>query len=222
MTTQSYLDIYPSTGIARQFNVEELKTEASLRELIIDIDRFIKTVEQQNVKFLEARQAGEISSTDTFKFFRSQERTRNVRLILQYLVTFLTKLPLQTDIDTKMVNPFEQIKSFSRNSVNLLKDADVVEAILDEHKGLGLLNDTNSWYYKGQISKNHKQILRVVEGARFPIIAHYCRIFEALQRLCLFWFSVRSENIKRVRLSDLYIFKLTLILLDRYVPRPDE
>ncbi len=220
MRQQSYLDIYPSTGIAKTLSTDDLEKPESLKQLVLAIEEYIQIVEIENVKFLQARKAGEISSAETFKFFRSQERSRNTRLILQYLVAFLDKLPLKDDFEEKMINPFLQMKTFTRNNINLLKDADVGEAILKEHEKLGLLQESNAWYYRGQISKNHKQILKVIESARLPIPRHYCALFEALNRLCLFWFSVRNENIKRVRRSDIFIYKLTLILLNRHFEAP--
>ncbi len=219
MTTQNYLGISPSTGIAKQFEKIDYNDPAMIRKLIADIDEFVKTVEAENVRFLQARQQNAISSAETFKFFRSQERTRNSRLILQYLVTFLTKLPMRCDLEETVVNPFEQLKTFARNNVNLLKENDVSAAILKEHEKLGLLNDTNEWYYKGQISKNHKELLQVLETARNISIMGYCKLFETLQRLCLFWFSVRNEDVKRVRRSDLFLYQLTLILLERHLPK---
>lgn len=216
MVQQSYLDVYPSSSIARQFKIEELRKPENIRELFLEINQYIKVMEQENIRFLHEREKETISSTDTLRFFRSQERTRNTRLILQYLMTFLKALPTEAEIDKKLINPFDQLKSFIQFSVNLLKEPDVTNAILREHERLGLLNETNSWYYRGQINKSFKQILEVVENARNVNQEEWCKLFEALHRLTLFWFSVRSENIKRVRKSDIYIFKLSMLLLNKY------
>lgn len=210
------MNIYPSTTIAEKFNTEVLNNKPSLQELIADIGVYLKTVEKENLKFLHAEENQNINSNETLKFFRSQERIRNWRLILQYLVTFLSKIPLKEDFEEKVVNPFKQLKSFTRFYLNLLKQSDVIEAILREHKELGLLTETNIWYYKGQINKNYIQILEVLESAESAVIEDYCEIFETLQRLCLFWFSVRNEDIKRIRNSDIYVYKLTYILLNRH------
>lgn len=215
MVKQNYLDIYPVTGIAQKLNAESLDEESALNLLLADVHNYIKTAEEDNVKFLHTQSPGLITSKETATFFRGHERTRNNRVILQYLVTFLSKLPLQKDIEGKIVNPFEQLKSFIIYNVNLLKDPDVVSIILAEHERLGLLNETNVWYYRGQISKNHKQILEVAESARTISREGYCKLFEALQRYCLFWFSVRNEDIKRVRKSDIYIYRLTHLLMKR-------
>lgn len=215
MVKQNYLDIYPSSGIANKLNEENLDASAAVQQLITDVNLYLKAVEAENIKFLNAREKQQITSTDTYRFFRSQERSRNIRLILQYLVTFLTKIPLKKDIKEDVVNPFEQLKTFTRFHTDLLKEPDVGNAILREHERLGLLTETNTWYYRGQINKNYKQVVEVLDSAAAISIDGYCRLFEALQRLCLFWFSVRNENIKRVRKSDIYIYKLTRILMAR-------
>lgn len=215
MVKQNYLDIYPSSGIANKLNEENLDDQSSVRQLISDVNLYLKAVEEENVKFLHAREKQQITSTDTYRFFRGQERSRNSRLILQYLVTFLTKIPLKEDIEENVVNPFEQLKSFIRFHTDLLKEPDVANAILREHERLGLLTETNTWYYRGQINKNYKQILEVLDNAETISIEGYCKLFEALQRLCLFWFSVRNENIQRVRKSDIFAYRLTRILMAR-------
>lgn len=215
MMKQNYLDIYPISGIASKLNAENLEEEPALLKLLDDVQSYIKTAEEDSVKFLNARNPGQISHEDTVKFFRGHERTRNIRVILQYLVAFLSKIPMEEDIQDKIVNPFEQLKSFTLYNVNQLKDPDVIEIILREHERLGLLKETNAWYYRGQINKNYKQILEVVENAAKISREGYCKLFEALQRLCLFWFSVRNEDIKRIRKSDIYIYRLSRLLMRR-------
>jgi hypothetical protein len=44
----------------------------------------------------------------------------------------------------------------------------------------------------------------------------YCQLFRTLQRLCVFWFSVRNEKVERVRKSDIMAYKLTRFLLAKY------
>ena len=155
--------------------------------MIADVHQYVKTVEQESVQLLHARKNRQITSTDTFKFFRSQERNRNTRLLLQYLVTFLNDLPEEKDIDGKLVNPFDQLKAFTGFWLSLLKEPDVSNAILREHEKLGLLNETNAWYYRGQINKNFQQISEVLARSQKAVTEHYCLLFEAIQRICLFW-----------------------------------
>ncbi len=215
MVKQNYLDIYPTSGIAHKLNAKNLEEEAALKQLMADIRLYFKRVQHESLKYYQDRSPGQINSTDTFKFFRSPERIQNTRLIIQHLMAFLAKVPLKKEIEEKVVNPFEQIKSFTFYHIHLLKENDVNNAILREHERLGLLKETNTWYYRGQINKNYQQILAVAQEAKTAVIKDYCKLFEALQRLSLFWFSVRSEDINRIRKSDLYLYQLTRLLMKR-------
>ena len=207
MTKQNYLNLYPSTGIEYKLAVQKL---------ITDISIYIGTMEQENEKYLQTRKSLQVISDYTVNFFRNQKRVQNVCLILQYLAAFLSKLPLKEEIEGQQVNPFEQLKSFTRFRADLLKTPDVLSFILMEYMRVGVLDKTNVWYYRGLVSKNNKQIIEIVENAKTAVVEDYCKLFEALQRICLFWFSVKNEDIKQVRKSDIYIYKLTRILLNRY------
>lgn len=215
MTELSYLDIYPSNRIADQLEAEDPEFKF-VGQLLTDAKAYTNVMEQENLQHLRSRNDPNISSRDTYKFLRSQERTRNTRLILQYLTAFVPHLPSEDDIAGKPVNPFEQMKSFVVYNISLLKEPDVSNAILKEHERLGLLNDTNTWYYRGQIDKNYKTLKDLVEGSGKATIEGYRQVFGSLQRLATFWFSVRNQDLNRVRKSDLFIYKLTRLLLYKW------
>ncbi|UCH92640.1 MAG: hypothetical protein JSV88_20415 [Candidatus Aminicenantes bacterium] len=213
----TYLDIYPSQRIARQLNEEDPACQF-IQKTISDVKAYIEIMEDEEVQYFKVREGEKIGASETYKFFRSHERTRNTKFILQYLTTFLAKLPLEKDIELegRTVDPFKQLKSFTLFNINLIKDKDVNAAILREHEKLGLLTDTNLWYYRGQIDKSHKMLREVVESVKSATVPDYHKLFSTLQRLSTFWFSVRNEEIKRVRKSDLYIYKLARYLLEKY------
>lgn len=212
----SYLDISPSQRIADIVKVED-PDFSKVPGLVAEVVAYINVMEEENVKFYEDRRANsqsrEMSEGETYRFLRSQERVRNTKLLLQYLVTFMTDMPLQEAIQGKPVNPFLQLKLFSINSVSLLKEKDVETAILKEHQRLNLLNETNVWYYRGQVDRSYKKIYTELQAAGEATVEGYCKIFQALQDLCTFWFSVRNQQIQRVRKSDLMVYKLTRVLL---------
>ena len=213
-----YLDIYPSQRVARQLTDEDPECK-SVPQVIAESKAYLEIMESENLNFLERRTGDhKIASGETYKFLRSQERTRNTKHILQYLTTFLVKLPLETDIEAegRAVNPFDQLKAFILENIALLKEKDVEGAILREHERLGLLNDTNLWYYRGQIDKSYKALREAVGSAEKATIEDYRKLFFSLQRWCTFWFSVRNEEIKRVRKSDLMLYRLTRYLLEKY------
>lgn len=215
MAEHSYLDIHPTHRIADKIEREDPDFKF-LNLLIVEVNAYVEIMEQENIAFLKSHIGHDLSSRDTYKFLRSQERTRNYRWILQYLAAFTSHLPIEPEIGTEPANPFDQLKYFTIYSIDLLKEKDVSTAILKEHEKLGLLNETNSWYYRGQIEKSHRSLMDMVNRAQRATLEDYKLLFQGIQQLCNFWFSVRNQEIKRTRKSDLLIYKLTRYLLHIY------
>jgi len=212
-----YLDIKPSQRIADIIKAKDPDLK-KVRETLTEILAYTRVMEEENLAYYEKRkdQNGELDADNTYRFLRSQERVENIRLILQYMISFISHLPMENELETAEINPFEQFKHFALNAVQLLKEKDVTNAILKEHEKLGLLNETNNWYYRGQIDKSYKAIKAAFEDAQKAVLADYRKIFQGLQSLCTFWFSVRNQDIKRVRKSDIMLYQLTRIILAKY------
>jgi hypothetical protein len=215
MTEYSFLDIHPSKRIADQLDAQDPDFRL-VQELVTDATAYIKTLEEENPDQMDTGGDQNLESQETYKCFRSRERTRNTRVILQYLTTFISHLPLEKEIEVNFVNPFEHLKSFALNSIELIKEKDVTAAILREHQLLGLLNESNYWYYRGQIDKSYRNLREEVEKATRATPGDYSKLFMGLHRLSTFWFSVRNQDIKRVRKSDILMYKLTRVLLEKY------
>jgi len=217
MPELSFLNIKTSCSIAEKLEAEDPHFGA-LASLLAETSMYIDIIEQENLDTLQERNNTTIDANDTYQFFRSYERTRNTKFILQYLAAFILNLPMESDIEDDPANPFEQLKSFTLYNIELLKEKDVEEAIFREHERLKLLTETNSWYYKGQLEKSYKALLDSLRKARRISLDGYRQLFLVIQQLCTFWFSVRSQDIDRVRISDILAFKLTRYLLNIYKP----
>jgi hypothetical protein len=215
MTEYSFLDIHPSKRIADQLDAQDPNFRL-VEELVTDATHYIKSLEEENPDQKDASENQILESKETYKCLRSKERTRNTRVILQYLTTFISHLPLEKEIEINYVNPFEHLKSFALNCINLIKEKDVTAAILREHQLLGLLNESNYWYYRGQIDRSYKDLREEVEKAKRATLNDYGKLFMGLHRLSTFWFSVRNQDINRVRKSDIVMYKLTRVLLKKY------
>jgi hypothetical protein len=213
---QNYLDIYPSNSIARRIEMEPLDLRW-IEQLVAHANSYIKLMEHENVDYLEARQGPFVDTDKKYKFLRSQERTRNTKLIMQHLIGLLSKeLVFEEHLKGSSTNAFERLKSFTLFNIGLLKAKDVSAAILKEHEKLGLLNETNRWYYRGQIDKNYKNLYTALQDSNRAGREGYLKLFRVLQQLSVFWFSVRSEDPNRVRRSDILIYKLTRFLLSKH------
>ena len=112
-------------------------------------------------------------------------------------------------------NPFLQFRDFVLSLISDLKEEDLIEAVLCEYRELGILNQSNLWLYKGKIRLFHDKLKESMRQVKTPTPEGYKAMFLALRKISLFWFGVRRENLNRIRKSDLYIYKLVRILLNR-------
>ena len=213
----SYLGIEAKEPVSVKLEDQVKRTTFQIADLRSEAMDYLDRLDLDNVAALEARMRTALSYEDAFCFFRSKERLNNTRLIIQYLIRFCDGLPDEADIMTDIVNPFEQMREFSAYHVHQLGEEDVVEAILSEHREFGLLKESNLWYYQGQIRKSHQEFQRTLERAILPDREGYTALFTTLRNVSRFWFSVRREEIKHCRRTDLYIYLLSYYLLSRII-----
>ena len=211
----NYLDLSDGQRIADQIN-EEKPDNVSVEKLVKEVTVHLKKIEEENIRYAEAGQSRETASRGKPRTVRNKERMQNTKLVLLYLSTFLSHLPVETTKESDPLNPFEQFKSLVLYNINLIKEKDVTAAILREHEKLGLLTDLNTWYYRGQINKSFKSIREDVEQAKDHTLEDYRKLFLGCQKLSSFWFSVRNQDIKRVRACDTLMYRLSRFLLEKY------
>ena len=198
-----------------QINTVQYMDGTSLTKLISDVRAHIKIMEDENFELLHNTREKNLSATHTDGFLRKYERNQyNIR-ILQYLVTFVSKLPFEDDIEDELVDPFEQFKSFVMYNVNLLKENDVIKTILRYPIECGIVRYNLFVFFKWRTERNHREISQLTQLADRPLKEGWRKLFSALQRLCLFWFSVKSKEVNAIRREDVYIYLLTQILLNR-------
>ena len=212
------MDISASQGVADQID-KEVSANYPVEKLIAEVTFYLKKIEQEKRDQPEKLIGQRTDPKSRYKLLRNPNRTQNTKLILLYLITFLSHLPLEVSKKGDPLNPFEQLKSFILKSIDLINEKDVTNAILKEHERLGLLTELNTWYYRGQIGKSHKAIHQVVDQAKAAGREGYRKLFLGLQKLSTFWFSVRNQDIERVRKSDILMYKLTRFLLEKYKER---
>ena len=121
----------------------------------------------------------------------------------------------EEDIKEDLANPFEQFKSFILYNINLLNQKDVIQSILKQLKENGLEKKVYLEYYKWWINKIFREIRTIIQHADKSLTEGWKKLFTALQCLCLFWFSVRNQDIKLIRKGDLYMYLLSQLLLNK-------
>lgn len=184
--------------------------------IIEEIKSFINNMEFNATKIISKREKAKIGPNSLNRFFRAKERLEYTKYILQYLIEFMNKLPTQQEKRTMPVNPFEQFKSFIQYNLNLLKDTDVTNCIFREYKKRFEWDEKSSLYCQKYIDKYFTHIEQYIKSSKICSTENYCKLFLATQELCVFWFSVKNEDINYVRKKDLYIYQLTLLLLNKY------
>ncbi len=188
--------------------------ENEIQICIAEIQKFLIDLKTDNIEALY-RRGNKVTPEETFDFFRSQNRINNRKLIIQYLISFLEKIPLDEDIKKEEINPFKQFKLFSIRAMKLLREKDVRNSILKELETSGIINDNNRWYYKGRIELSYKEAYKFIKTVKKPDYPDYRKLFLSIMSISKFWFSQRNENINRIRKSDIYSYKLAAILVDR-------
>jgi len=210
------MDIIKSNRIEEKLKVELSSFKQHENRIIEEVESFIKCIEPNIFKVINYRKSKKINKNVLNKFFRSKERIEYRKFILQYLIKFMNKLPTKQEIRTMPVNPYKQFKSFVQYNLDLLKETDVTNCILREYKKRFEWNEESSIYCQKHIDKYFKHIEQYIKSSKTCSTENFCKLFLAIQELCVFWFSVKNEDINHVRKSDLYIYQLTLLLLNKY------
>lgn len=186
--------------------VELLKQEARF---------FLEKMDGHWVEILSRRTDKVLSAVSIEQFFRRKERNEQVGRTLQYLLTFLTHIPEQTEMEEGWINPTEQFRGFIRYQVDLLLEEDVKKAVFDEINRLGSLHDGNVWDYQERIINKNRELRELVcknGGGTTQTIAALCQVLELLS---LFWLQIKNGNSDRTRRSDLYLYSLARIVKNR-------
>jgi hypothetical protein len=208
------VDAVDSRTMAESLDRENLSDPAEREFLFIELRHYLRIIDLEMDRATEARQNDEAVDPDMAEvFFRAKERNENVKQLLQYMMAFLAKIPLREDIERDIADPFAQFKTFANFQISLLLEADVRRAILREYRKRGLVNDGNEWYYKLAVVERCEEEMHLVKKAVEPSREDWNRIFRALQDNCRFWFEVRQLDMKRIRKSDVYIYRLSRLLL---------
>jgi hypothetical protein len=201
--------------------VEELRhqlfSKGYVRQQVIDrVRAHIKDTEAEFARHLRPTDSRPVNEEELDKFLTSHERNEYRKLLLQYLVTFYEGLPTREEIESIPVNPFEQFKTFVSYNLNLLRESDVRASIESEIQQQKRSKLEVAEHYLQQIQGLFSHISDQIGDAVESTPANYCKLFRALQNLCILWFFVKDNDIRQIRRSDVYIFQLTQILLEKY------
>jgi hypothetical protein len=200
--------------IARE-NLFASEETAILKE---EVRRYLDNSLADANEVLAARASGNISPAQLHSFLRQREREENTCQILQYLLMYADSLDAPSP--TPDPEALRQMVGFVRFQVDILTRDDVRTAILCEYSGLGLVKPDLLWMHERRIDDMHRELSGILDrcaGGGGGNVRLLCLI---LQKLCLFWFDICREDFRRIRDSDLYTYKLALLVLHALEPCP--
>ncbi len=199
-------------AIADKLEKETVLDDAAIAWLNKKIAFYVASVNRDLVLSLADADHSGATETKTQRYFRKRERVENIDRILQYLQAFLKRLPGAEELGQGALSPFAQFRQLVEFEINLLQEEDVVKGVLRESLDLGILKAANVWYYEGLIRDKQQAMARLIARASIPSPGALFLLFGALKRWCLFWFDVRREDVRRVRKSNVFVFKLVRLL----------
>ena len=195
---------------------EKVYTADEIEQLKVDVEAFLKKGEPSQAEIL-AQRSFLFFSANHFKFlFRSKERSEKISQILQHLLSFLVHIPGTAECESQPQNPLEQFLECVLFEVDLLLAEDVSNAVFNEINQMGSINGDNVWDYMRRIIDKNRELNELLITGTSDAANIFITLCLVLEDLCLFWFDVKQEDMRRIRLTDIFIIKMTRILQDRY------
>jgi hypothetical protein len=198
--------------IAEIIKNENLESPAEIELLKTEVQQYLKTNMTNRTITICEQSFLEWSPAELSTFFRNLEREENSKRILQYMLSFLTNIPIPDNISGEPVNPVQQFKEFIQYQVGLLLEKDVIKAIMREYSQQGLLKPDNYWYYEVRIMDKRLELEHMLSQIPDDQLQTNLSLFRVLENLCLFWFDIGREDVRKARRSDIYMYKLARLL----------
>ncbi len=204
-------------NIDEKIGADTIPSEKEIGELKIEIRDYLSTMVEGNLrKFVQKRENEDILNKSTAEFFRKRNRYRAGKKLLHYLVRIIDDLPkgdMSRNLNSGHFNEFKKLIEFQ---AELMQEEDVIIAMEKEFEEMSREKKVNLWYFRGQMRSTINEITELIRQADGPVPECYHKLFRALRKLSSFWFYVRGNDEKRVRVTDVYIYKLLMILTDRF------
>jgi hypothetical protein len=197
------------------FAVENFNKPEKIDWLKQEASHYLKKMEASQGDVLAERSGPVLSPAALEQFFRHKERSEKVCQILQYLLSFLTHIPINDEINGEPVNPAEQFREFIRYEADLLLEEDVKNAVFQETNHKRQFNGGNVWDYQERIIAMNRELKHQAAGGENSVAGTISTLCQVLEQLCLFWFEIRRHDIRRTRRSDIFLYILSRIVQSR-------
>jgi hypothetical protein len=207
--------LMPKMKISQIIKNENLKNQEEIELLRTEIEQYLKTNMANRAITICEQSYLQLSPVQLSVFFRSLEREENTKRILQYMLSFLTDIPVADSIKDEPINPVQQFKEFLQYQVIMLREKDVTKAILREYSKHGVQEPRNYWYYEARIMDKRLELEHILTQIPEDQADLTINLFQVLENLCLFWFDIGREDVRQARRSDIYMYKLACLLQNK-------
>jgi|GEM_PF-1207804 len=204
--------LVPIIKISQIIDKENLEKPEEIELLRAEIEQYLTTNMTNRAVTIDEQSYDQLSPAQVSVFFRKLDREENTKLILQYMLSFLTEIPATNRTNGEMIDPFKQFKEFLQSEVALLLEEDVIRAILLEYSENGLQEADNYWYYEARVMDKRLELEYMLAEIPKEQLQNYLQLFKVLRNLCLFWFDIGREDVSQARRSDIYMYKLACLL----------
>ena len=192
------------------------KTNHSYTQLMSEAEAYISFLENHQNSANQIPGDKNLNPEQMYISLRNQEREENNKTILQYLLIFLEVAYYSKTIEKDLVNPFEQFRNFVLFNVQLLREVDVIKAVIRYgQKNNTLKKNWNEYYWRLRINRIYQQCLEMIKGKMNNSIIDCCNCFIILMDLCQLWFDIHYKNNCPLRQSDILTYKISKAILKR-------
>lgn len=190
------------------------KINQSYMQLINEAEAYISFLETGHTTANHVAGNKKLNPDQMYISLRNQEREENNKTILQYLLIFLEVACYSKKIERDPVNPFEQFRNFVLFNIHLLKEADVIQAVIRYgQKSNELKENWNEYYWRLRISRIYHRSIETIRDRQNNSMKDCFKCFEVLTELCQFWFDIHYKNDCPIRQYDILTYKICKTLL---------
>jgi hypothetical protein len=201
--------------ISQIINKKNLESQEEIELLRDEIERYL-AVHMTRRSAATGEQSNKPLSPDQMNLILHKlKREENTKRILQYMLSFLSEIPVADKTCGEPTDPIQQFQECVHFEVDLLQAEDVKDAVFNEINQMGSTHGGNVWDYMGRIIEKNRELNEALITGASDAASNLFTLCLVLEDLCLFWFDVKQENMRRIRLSDIFIFKLARILQGR-------
>jgi len=197
------------------FSVDNFNEPHKISWVKQEADYLLKIMKADPNYVLAERFGQEMTPAALEHFFRHKERIEKVCLTMQYLLTFLARIPASSEMQEEPVNPTEQFRAFISYQADLLLEEDVKDAVFQEVNHRGYYQASSVWDFQERIAAMNRKLKNMIAKDEPNVagrISNHCRV---LEHLCLFWFDLRDHDIRRTRRSDIFLYLLAGLVRSR-------